>query len=130
MRSIQYLLSSAAACAAVLLLPLAANALSVGKRTDLVLLHIPAKDVNDFKSFIAQTLDQGQAETPAEWRSSARTSRQAVKVVLTPSAVVQTSSAGQCRHLAAQVSQRQDHESWKVLFCRQDGGSWKISGLE
>lgn len=122
--------SRTVACAAALLLPLGANALSLGFRTDTVLMHIPAKDVNDFKSFISQSLNDGEAGKLREWSSSARTSKYPVKVQLTPGAVVETRSAGQCRLLSADVSQRNRVESWRIWFCKQSDGAWKISGLE
>lgn len=121
--------SSVAMCAAAVLAPLGAHALSLGPRTDTVLLHIPAKDVNDFKSFISQSLNQGEPGVLSQWSSSARGNKKPVQVLLTPGAVVQTKSAGQCRLLSADVSQINQLESWKVWFCKQPDGSWKISGL-
>ncbi len=118
------------ACAAALLLPLGANALSLGFRTDTVLMHIPAKDVNDFKSFISQTLNEGEAGKQREWTSSEHTNKYPVKVQLTPEAATQTKTAGRCRLLSAEVSQRRQVESWKIWFCQQADGGWKISGLE
>lgn len=115
--------------ATALVLPLQASALSLGYRTQSVLLHIPAKDVDDFKSFISQTLDTGEAGLQREWRSSVRGSKAPVKVLLTPSPVVETQSAGRCRMLSADVSQRRQTEAWKVWFCQQSDGNWKISGL-
>lgn len=124
-------ISRAAACAAALLLfPLAASALSLGARAQSVLLHIPAKDVNDFKAFIAQSLNDGEAGQQREWTSSARASKQPVKVLLVPSAVVETQSAGRCRLLSADVRQRNQMENWNIWFCQQADGGWKISGLD
>ncbi len=124
-------ISRAVACAAaLLLLPLGASALSLGARGQSVLLHIPAKDVNDFKSFIAQSLNDGEAGQQREWTSSARASKQPVKVLLVPGAVVETQSAGRCRLLSADVRQRNQMENWNIWFCQQADGGWKISGLD
>ena len=124
-------ISLGAACAAVaLFMPLGAQALSLGPLNQSVLLHIPARDVPDFRAFIGKALNEGQAGVPLEWNSSARSSKQPVKVQLTPGATVATQSAGQCRLLSANVSQRQQTESWNVWFCLQADGAWKISGLE
>ena len=95
-----------------------------------VLAYIPDKDIADFKAFIAQTLNDGKADIVQEWSSRSRTPSMAVKVQVTPSGPLQTQSAGQCRLLSAHVSRRTSTETWKVLFCQQATGGWKISGLE
>ena len=115
--------------ATALALPLQASALSLGYRTQSVLLHMPAKDVDNFKSFISKTLDTGEAGLPRELHSSVRGNKAPVKVLLTPSPMVETQSAGRCRMLSADVSQRRQTEAWKVWFCQQGDGNWKISGL-
>lgn len=123
----------AAACAASLLLLSAgaqAQAIPFVLLDQSVLVHIPAKDVPDFKSFVGKTLNEGAADTVAEWSSSARAGKPPVKVVLTPSARIQTQSAGQCRQLTGQVSQGRNANAWNVLFCQQANGHWKISGLK
>ncbi|WP_159912514.1 hypothetical protein [Pantoea sp. 18069] len=119
-----------AACTAVLLLAPAAQALPFVLLDQSVLVHIPAKDVPDFKSFIGKALNEGAADTVTEWHSSARAGQPAVQVLLTPGAGIATRSAGQCRLLSAQVHQRSHAESWKVWFCQQADGRWKISGLQ
>ena len=116
---------SLAFAATALALPLQASALSLGYRAQPVLLHTPAQDVDNFKSFISQTLDIGEAGLQREWRSSERGS----KALLTPSPVVETEPAGRCRMLSAEVSQRSQAEAWKVWFCQKGDGNWKISGL-
>lgn len=124
-------ISHTIACAAVgLCLPLGAHALSLGPLNQSVLIHIPSKDVPDFRRFIGQALNEGRAGEAQEWSSSARGSKQPVKVQLTPGPLVNTQSAGQCRLLSSQVSQRSKTESWKVWFCQQTDGAWKISGLD
>lgn len=122
--------SFVAGAALALCLPLAAHALSLGQLNQSVLIHIPSKDVPDFRNFIGQALNDGQAGESREWSSSARGSKQPVKVQLTPGPLVETQSAGQCRLLSSQVSQRSKTEAWKVWFCRQADGVWKISGLD
>lgn len=113
------------------LLPLSAHAaLPFVQLNQSVLLHIPAKDVPNFKAFIGQTLHDGTAGTAHTWTSSAHPNRQPVQVIATPGSPVSTKAAGQCRLLSAQVIQRSSTESWKVWFCQQANGSWKISGLE
>ena len=116
---------SLAFAAAALALPLQASALSLGYRAQPVLLHTPAQDVDNFKSFISQTLDTGETGLQREWRSSERGS----KALLTPSPVVETEPAGRCRMLSAEVSQRRQTAAWKVWFCQKGDGNWKISGL-
>lgn len=118
-----------AACSA-LLLPFGAHALPLARLNQSVLLHIPAQDVPSFKSFVGQTLNEGLAGTVTEWSSSARPGKFPVKVLLNPGAKVETQSAGQCRLLSAQVSQSRMAHQWKLWFCQQADGSWKISGLE
>lgn len=98
--------------------------------TQSVLTHIPAKDVAGFKAFIGHTLHTGPADTTQTWNSTPHPRRAPVQVQVTPSATVTTRTAGPCRLLTAQVSQRASHESWKVWFCQQPDGGWKISGLE
>ena len=120
---------SLAFAATALALPLQASALSLGDRTQSVLLDIPVKDVDSLKSFISKTLDTGEAGLPREWHSSARGNKAQVKLPLTPSPVVETESAGRCRMLSADVSQRRQTEAWKVWFFQKGGGNWKISGL-
>ena len=120
---------SLAFAATALALPLQASALSLGYRAQPVLLHIPAQDIDNFKSFIFQTLGIGEAGLPREWRSSERSSKAQVKVPLAPSPVVETEPAGRCRMLSADVSQRRQTEAWKVWFCQKGDGNWKISGL-
>ena len=120
---------SLAFAATALALPLQASALSLGYRAQPVLLHTPAQDVDNFKSLISQTLDIGAAGLQREWRSSERGSKAPVKALLTPSPVVETESAGRCRMLSAEVSQRSQTEAWKVWFCQKGDGNWKISGL-
>ena len=94
-----------------------------------MLLHTPAQDVDNFKSLISQTLDIGEAGLQREWLSSERGSKAPVKALLTPSPVVETESAGRCRMLSAEVSQRSQTEAWKVWFCQKGDENWKISGL-
>ncbi|MCT9811315.1 hypothetical protein N0K08_11760 [Acidovorax sp. Be4] len=118
-----------AACTA-LLLPFAVHALPLARLNQSALLHIPAQDVPSFKSFVGQTLNEGPAGTVAEWSSTARPGKFPVKVLLNPGAKVETQSAGQCRLLSAQVSQSRTAHQWKLWFCQQADGSWKISGLE
>jgi hypothetical protein len=120
----------AAGTALLLLLPLHASALSLGHKPDTVLLHIPSQDVDSFRAFIRQTLNESEAGQPKQWASSAKKGKQAVQVLLTPGASVQTQSAGQCRLLSADVSQSSKKENWKVWFCQQADGNWKISGLK
>lgn len=113
------------------LLPLSATAaLPFVQLNQSVLLHIPAKDVPDFKTFIGQTLHEGAPDMARTWTSRTSSRRAPVEVVVTPGTPVMTRAAGQCRLLTAQVSQRNAAESWKVWFCQQADGSWKISGLE
>ena len=92
-------------------------------------MHIPAQDDDNFKSFIFQTLATGETGLQREWRSSERSSKTQVKVLLAPSPVVETEPAGRCRMLSADVSQRRQTEAWKVWFCQKGDGNWKISGL-
>ena len=113
-----------------LALPASAQLLPLGRRNDSVLLHIPAKDAAAFKAFIAQTLNTGQPDVAHEWTSSAGSGGQPVKVLLTPGPATETRSAGRCRLLSSQVQQRAAHESWKIWFCQQANGAWKISGLD
>lgn len=120
----------AAAWLAVLSLPVSAQVLSLGHRNDSVLLRIPAGDAGAFKAFIAKTLNTGQPEVAQEWNSSARPGHPPVQVLLTPGAAVETRSAGRCRLLSSQVRQRDAHESWRIWFCQQADGAWKISSLE
>ena len=120
---------SLAFAATALALPLQARTFSLGDRTQSVLLDIPVKDVDSLKSFISKTLDTGEAGLPREWLSSERGSKAPVKALLTPSPVVETESAGRCRMLSAEVSQRSQTEAWKVWFCQKGDGNWKISGL-
>ena len=125
-------LFSLAMCATSLsTLPLGAQAaLPFVQLNQSVLIHIPARDVPDFKSFIGKTLHEGQAGAATTWTSSARRNGAPVQVEATPGPTVSTRAAGACRLLSAQVSQRNSTESWKVWFCQQPNGSWKISGLE
>lgn len=118
-----------AACAA-LFLSLGAHAVPLARLNQSALIHIPAKDVPGFKSFVGQTLNTGEANAETEWRSSAQPGKFPVKVLLTPGAKVETQSAGQCRLLSAQVSHGNTAHQWKLWFCQQADGSWKISGLE
>ena len=112
-------------------LPLGVQAsMMLGPLTDTVLIHIPAKDTPDFRSFIGKALNEGVAGQGSTWSSSARRGKPPVKVQLTPGATVQTQSAGQCRMLSAQVHQRQTIEAWQAWFCQQTDGSWKIGGLK
>ncbi len=117
---------------AALFIPLHAQAMPYVQLNQSVLIHIPAKDVPGFKTFIGQTLNTGAADTVQAWSSTPRANRAPVQVQVevTPSAAVTTRAAGQCRLLSAKVSQRNSHESWKVWFCQQADGGWKISGLE
>ena len=95
-----------------------------------VLIRIPAKDVPDFKHFIGQALNTGTAGSPLQWQSTQHARRAPVQVTVTPGAVTATRAAGSCRLLAAQVQQQpRPPESWKVWFCQQPNGSWKISSL-
>ncbi len=126
-----FILQAAACTASLLLLPAAqAQAVPYVLLDQTVLVHIPSKDVPDFKSFIGKTLNEGAADTVAEWSSSARAGKPPVKVVLTPGPRVQTRSAGECRLLQGQVSQGSRANSWKVSFCQLADGKWKISGLK
>ena len=120
---------SLAFAAAALALPLQASALSLGYRAQPVLLHTPAQDVDNFKSFISQTLDIGEAGLQREWRSSERRSKSQLKALLAPSPGVETEPAARCRMLSAEVSQRRETEAWKVWFCQKGDGNWKSSGL-
>ncbi len=120
---------SLAFAATALALPLQASALSLGYRVQSVLLHIPGQDVDNFESFISQTLDTGEAGLPREWHSSERRSKSQVKALLAPSPLVETEPAGRCRMLSAEVSQRRQTEAWKVWFCQKGDENWKISGL-
>lgn len=126
----QIILRSAACAVSVLILAPAAHAVPRVMLDQSVLIHIPAKDVTEFKSFIGKALNEGPADMVTEWSSSARPGKPAVKVLLTPGARITTQSAGQCRLLSAQVSQSRHAESWKVWFCQQADGHWKISGLQ
>lgn len=126
----QRMLHRAAGLAAALFLPAAAQAMPYVQLNQSVIRHIPAPDVPDFKKFIGNTLNTGVADAPQTWNSTARANRTPVQVEVTPSAAVHTRAAGQCRLLSAKVSQRNQHETWKVWFCQQANGSWKISGLE
>lgn len=129
MIQMQKAISLGAACAAVAwFVPLGAQALSLGPLNESVLIHIPSRDVPAFRAFIGKALNEGQAGVAQEWSSSAR--KPPVTVVLTPGAAVSTQSAGQCRLLSANVSQRSQTERWNVWFCRQADGAWKISGLK
>ena len=120
---------SLAFAAAALALPLQASALSLGYRVQSVLLHIPGQDVDNFESFISQTLDTGEAGLPREWHSSERRSKSQVKALLAPSPLVETEPAGRCRMLSADVIQRSQTEAWKVWFRQKGDENWKISGL-
>lgn len=94
-----------------------------------MLLHTAAQDVDNFKSFISQTLDIGEAGLQREWRSSERRSKSQLKALLAPSPGVETEPGGRCRMLSAEVSQRRQTEAWKVWFSQKGDGNWKISGL-
>jgi hypothetical protein len=111
-------------------LPMSAHAIPFVQLNQSVLIHIPAKDVPGFKSFIGETLNSGTSDQVHTWSSTARNNRAPVQVEVTPSAPVTTQAAGQCRLLSAQVHQRSRQESWKVWFCQQANGGWKISALE
>lgn len=126
----QRMLHCAAGLAAALLLPAVAQAMPFVQLNQSVIRHIPAPDVPGFKQFIGNTLNTGAADTPHMWSSTPRANRTPVQVEVTPSAAVHTRAAGQCRLLSAKVSQRNQHETWKVWFCQQPHGGWKISGLE
>lgn len=126
-----FLLQAAACAATLLLMPTAqAQAVPFVLLDQSVLVHIPSKDVPDFKAFIGKTLNAGPADSVAEWSSSARAGKPPVKVVLTPGPRVATQSAGECRLLQGQVSQGSKANAWQVSFCQQSNGSWKISGLK
>jgi hypothetical protein len=126
-----FLLQAAACAASLLLLPAAqAQAVPFVLLDQSVLVHIPSRDVPDFKAFIGRTLNEGAADTVAEWSSSARAGKPPVKVALTPGPRVQTRSAGECRLLQGQVSQGRQANRWKVSFCQLADGKWKISGLK
>lgn len=120
---------SAVLAASAFLTPFAASALPFAQLNQTVLIHIPAKDVPSFRAFIGQTLNDGTEHVVAQWHSTARRSQPEVQVQITPGAKIQTQAAGQCRLLSGEVSQRSRTESWKVWFCQQADGSWKISGL-
>lgn len=124
------LLRSAVCAATSLLLLPAAHALPSVLLDQSVLIHIPAKDIPEFKHFIGKSLNEGATDAVREWTSSARSGKPPVQVLLTPGARTNTQSAGACRLLSAQVRQRSQTESWNVWFCQQADGRWKISGLQ
>lgn len=126
----QRMLYTAAGLAAALLLPAMAQAMPYVQLNQSVIRHIPAPDVPGFKQFIGNTLNTGAADTVQTWSSTPRANRTPVHVEVTPNAAVSTRAAGQCRLLSAKVSQRNQHETWRVWFCQQANGGWKISGLE
>jgi hypothetical protein len=125
---ISYLLACASAAAFV---PSVSHAaMPYVQLSQTVLVHIPTRDIPSFKTFIANTLNDGVADKPVTWTSSTRRQQVPVNVQLTPGPQVSTRSAGQCRLLSALVSQRSTSETWNVLFCQQADNEWKISGLQ
>ena len=112
------------------LLPMGAQAMPFVQLNESVIRHIPAKDVPDFKAFIGNVLHTGAPDTPHSWSSQQRGNQTPVQVAVTPGQAVTTQAAGTCRLLSAHVTQRSRQETWKVWFCQQANGSWKISSVQ
>ena len=109
---------------------MAQAALPFVQLNDSVLIRIPAKDVPGFKSWIGQALNTGAPGSTLDWQSSHHARRAPVRVQVTPGPVTPTRTAGNCRLLSAQVEQQpRPVETWKVWFCQQPDGSWKISTM-
>lgn len=111
------------------LLSLPSHALPWVQLTQSVLIHIPAKDVPAFKTFIGETLRSAPAGQAQSWHSQQHGRQAPVQVSVTPSAAVHTDKAGTCRRLDATVQQGPRSEPWSVWFCLDPQGHWKISGL-
>ena len=108
---------------------LPSHALPLVQLTQSVLIHIPAKDVPSFRSFIADTLHQAPAGQPQTWHSQRHGRKAPVQVQVVAGSTVTTESAGTCRRLDAQVQQGPRSEPWSVWFCLDPQGHWKISSL-
>ncbi len=115
---------------AIALTPMAADAASLSFLNNTIAARIPAKDLPAFRSAVAQVLNETPDRSNAEWNSSPSRNSQRVRVLFKPEQTVQTKSAGTCRLLAAEVSQRSTLENWRFWFCQQPNGSWKTSGSQ
>ncbi len=116
--------------AAVSLAPLSAAAAPLSFLNNTIAARIPAKDLPDFKSAVAQVLNETADGAVSEWTSRPGRNRQPVQIMFRPQQTVQTKSAGACRLLAAEVRQRSVSENWRGWLCKQTDGSWKASGSQ